>query len=823
LQANANRMKATLTFVFCIASTLISYAQLRGTVFTQVKNNQQKPLEGITVQLLRQKDSVIAKLGITDAEGKATLVSVALGDYYLRYVGNGFETTYSAPFSLSEQQTTYQVPPQILQPQAKDIGAVTVTARKPFIQRLSDRTVLNVESSILSAGSSGFELLERAPGVVIDQNDVISLSGKQGVLVMIDGKISPLSGADLANYLRGLPSGSIERIDLITNPSAKYDAAGNAGIIDIRLKKDQRLGTNGTLNTFYGQGVYAKVGAGVALNYRNKKVNVFGSNNTAYRKGLNQLFLDRNFYTNAGQFTGSDYKDNYGRFPILSNNFRLGADYFPSKRTVVGVVLNGSGTGIERMNDNNAVVFDQQGKPASTFYTIATNNDFNNNLVGNLNFKHSFDSLGQELTADFDYGSYWSGSNAQTGTKYFKNDGTTLAPDYVLDGVQRGSLKLQSFKTDYVRPLKKQSKLEAGFKWSKVNTDNDAKFFDVSNGTRVVDASKTNHFLYEEQNVATYVNYAKQWKQWNVQLGLRAERTALHTYQAMGNVAFDSNYLQLFPSAFVNRQIGKQKTIGFSISRRIDRPSYNQLNPFLFLIDVTTYATGNPNLLPQFTWNYEVNYNTPKLNATLTYSKTDKVLNTAIVRFKDAFPNLPSDDNVTVQLPINISTTNYVGLTLSSPLKVKPWWSILNNANVFYSKFNGQLAGTRLDNGRAAINLNSTNNFTFKNGWSMEVSGNFNSGGRSGFMVVRSVWSANFGVQKQVLNNKGTLRLNVTDIFWTNRPGGTITYNNYIEKWYSKRETRVATISFNYRFGKNSVAQARRRTTASEEERNRAQ
>ncbi|HAI83476.1 MAG TPA: TonB-dependent receptor, partial [Chitinophagaceae bacterium] len=369
-------MKATLTFVFCIASTLISYAQSRGTIFTQVKNTQQKPLEGITVQLLRQKDSALVKLAITDAEGKATLVSLAFGDYYLRYVGNGFETTYSAPFTLSEQQGTYQVPPQTLQPQAKDIGAVTVTAKKPFIQRLSDRTVLNVESSILSAGSSGFELLERAPGVVIDQNDVISLSGKQGVLVMIDGKISPLSGADLANYLRGLPSGSIERIDLITNPSAKYDAAGNAGIIDIRLKKDQRLGTNGTLNTFYGQGVYAKVGAGVTLNYRNKKVNVFGSNNTAYRKGLNQLLLDRNFYTNAGQFTGSDYKDNYGRFPILSNNFRIGADYFPSKRTVIGIVLNGSGVGIERMNDNNAVVFDQQGKPASTFYTIATNNDF---------------------------------------------------------------------------------------------------------------------------------------------------------------------------------------------------------------------------------------------------------------------------------------------------------------------------------------------------------------------------------------------------------------------------------------------------------------
>jgi hypothetical protein len=263
--------------------------------------------------------------------------------------------------------------------------------------------------------------------------------------------------------------------------------------------------------------------------------------------------------------------------------------------------------------------------------------------------------------------------------------------------------------------------------------------------------------------------------------------------------------------------------LGVSVSRRIDRPGYSQLNPFLFLIDVTTYATGKPGLLPQLTWSYELSYTVKSINFTLGYSHTKQNQNIAIARFKDVFPNIPSADNITVQIPINLSSQDYYGLTVSAPVRVSKWWNMINNGNIFYNKFNGQLGGTTLNNGKPAFDIRTNNTFTMGNGWVSEFNVNYNSGGQYGFMVMNPQWGVALGVQKSLWQNKATIRFNVTDIFWTNLPKAVITYNNYIEKWHAYRESRVANISFTYRFGKNTVQAARRRTTGSEEERQRAQ
>lgn len=262
--------------------------------------------------------------------------------------------------------------------------------------------------------------------------------------------------------------------------------------------------------------------------------------------------------------------------------------------------------------------------------------------------------------------------------------------------------------------------------------------------------------------------------------------------------------------------------VGISVSRRIDRPGYGQLNPFLFLIDPTTYATGRPGLLPQLTWSYELSYTVKSLNFTLGYSHTTNNQNIAIARFRDVFPNIPSDENVTVQIPINLESSDYFGLTVSAPVKVSKWWNMINNVNAYYNHFSGRLGGTSLDNGKPVLDIRTNNTFTFKKGWVAELNANYSSGGQYGFMVSEPQWGIAAGVQKSVLKNKGTIRFNITDIFWTNLPKAVITYNNYIEKWHAFRETRVANLSFTYRFGNNKVQAARRRTTASEEERQRA-
>ena len=511
--------------------------------------------------------------------GFAEFEKIAFGSYLLKASMINYAVQYSSPLELSASVSDVTVPTLSLQPQATQLAGVTVTGKKPFIQKLNDRLIVNVENSIVNAGSSAMDVLERSPGVSVDQNGIFGLRGRQGVIIMIDGKPSPITGADLANYLRGLPSSAIERIEIITNPSAKYDAAGNSGIIDIRMKKDQRFGVNGTFTASYGQGVYPKANAGTTFNYRNKKVNIFGNYNYAYRKGLNHLFLDRNFYEN-GNFLGRDLKDNYARFPFNSHTARAGADFFPSKKTIIGFVVNGNFNHIRRTTDNVARVIDAAEQPVSSFETRAGNNDHFKNVFTNINFKHSFDSTGKELTADVDYGVFKSNSLSYNGTKYYKNDGTQLQNDYMLNGDQDGKLTLKTAKVDYVNPLKNKAKLEAGGKISFVSSDNDAKFFDVSSGTPVNDVNKTNHFFYKENNNAAYINFSKAYKKFDWQVGLRGEQTNIETHQLNGNIKFDSSYFQLFPSAFFNYHIKEDQTVGVSVSRRIDRPGYSQLNPF---------------------------------------------------------------------------------------------------------------------------------------------------------------------------------------------------------------------------------------------------
>lgn len=815
-------MKKNVLIVVALMSQVCVLAQatVKGKISFTVINEQNAPVENATAELLKAKDSSLVKTAITSRNGTADFENIAAGEYRVRISSVGHLTIYSSHITISAGSSGVQLPPVMLTARANEMAGVTVTARKPFIQKLSDRIVVNVENSIVGAGSSAMDVLERSPGVNIDQNDVISLRGRTGLIIMVDGKPTAMTGADLANYLRGLPSAAIERIDIITNPSARYDAAGNSGIIDIRLKKDQRKGMNGSVTAGYGQGVYAKANSGVVFNYRNGSVNVFGNYNYAYRVGFNNLLLDRSFFTN-GVYNGGDLKDNYGKSPITSHTARAGADFFLSKRTVLGFVVNANFNDYKRDNRNSSIVLNSQKEQESTFNANASNNDHAENAVANINIKHTIDTTGQEISADLDYGSYRSNSLSVNSTSYYKLDGSPLQPRYTLNGDQDGKLDFKIGKVDYTRPFNKTTKLEAGLKTSFVSSDNDAKFFDMSSGTPVDDVNKTNHFLYKENNNAGYINFSKVFKQFDLQLGIRGEQTHVKTEQLKGNIKFDSSYFQLFPSAFFNYKLREDQVLGISVSRRIDRPGYTQLNPFLFLIDVTTYATGRPGLLPQLTWSYELSYTLKNLNFTLGYSHTKDNQDISIARFKDVFPNIPSDDNVTVQIPTNLRSSDYFGLSISAPVRISSWWNMINDGNVYYNHFNGQLGATKLDRGKPAVDLRSNNTFTFKKGWTAELNGTFNSGGQSGFMVFDPRWSLSAGVQKTVLKGKGTVRANITDIFWTNLPKAVITYDNYIEKWHAYRETRVANITFSYRFGSNKIQAARRRTTASEEERQR--
>lgn len=814
-------MKQLLLIALLLVCGFCYAQQPATTVSVTVKNETNQPIDGATAELLGSKDSAIIKTEVADKTGLVMFEKIAAGKYLLRISSVNYMPYISSTVEVGSEPVI--VPAVTLSPKpAAELKEVTVSARKPFIQKLADRIVVNVENSIVNAGSTAMEVLERSPGITIDQNDIISLRGKAGVIIMLDGKVTPMSGADLANYLKGLPSNAIERIDIITNPSARYDAAGNSGIIDIRMKKDQRMGTNGSVNAGYGQGVYPKANAGMSFNYRNKAVNVFGNYNYSYRKGLNHLILDRNFYNN-GVFTGGDAKDNYMVFPNSNHTFRVGADFFPAKSTIVGFVINSSYNYLKGRSDNTATVFDNVKEPVNVFTTNNRNRNNFNNTVANVNLRQTFGKSGRELTADVDYGVFNNLSLTTNTTNYYALNGSTLKPTYVLSGEQKGKLTIKTGKVDYSNPFKDNSKLEAGFKTSFVSSDNDANFANVSTGVAVNDTTKTNHFLYDENNHAGYINYSREYKKFNFQVGLRAEQTNIKTHQVKGDVSWDSSYLQWFPSAFFNYKLKEDQTLGLSVSRRIDRPGYSQLNPFLFLIDVTIYTTGAPGLLPQLTWSYELSYTVKQLNFSASYSHTKDVQTIVLVPFRNVFPNIPlSDSNVTVQIPVNLTSSDYSGISIAAPVRVNNWWSMTNNADVYYINYKGNLANSPLNNGSPAAQIRNNNSFSLKRGWAAELSLSYSSKVRDGYMVLNPQWGVGAGVQKTVLKNKGTIRLNATDIFWTNLPKATITYNHYVEHWHALRETRVVNLSFTYRFGNNKVAGARRRTTASEEERQRA-
>ncbi|HEY0040448.1 MAG TPA: outer membrane beta-barrel protein, partial [Flavisolibacter sp.] len=579
-------MKKILVGLLSVLMTTIAFAQGKGKATITILNEQKAAVEGATVELLRSKDSALVKTSLSDKAGIAEFENIAPAPYFIRVSSVGLTTSYSNVFDIKEGETITL--PTINMPAgaASQMQGVTVAAKKPFIQRLNDRLIVNVDNSVVNAGSSALDVLERSPGVTIDQNDNIALRGRQGVIIMIDGKPSPMSGADLANYLRGLPVNAIERIELITNPSSKYDAAGNSGIIDIRMKKDQRLGYNGTLNAGYGQGVYPKWNAGTTFNYRNKIANLFGNYNYAYRENLNHLVINRNFFE-RGVFQGSDDKDNYAWMPFKSHTIRAGADFFPSKNTIIGFVVNSNFNRINRRANINTIVNDLAFKPDFKFTSIGTNNDKFSNAVANINFKQKLDSTGRELTADIDYGVFDSRSITRTASYFFNMNNSKRKEDDILDGDQGGKVTLKTAKIDYVSPLKGGAKIEAGVKTSYVSSDKDARFFNVFPTQTVVDVAKTNHFLYEEYNNAGYLNFSKELKKFNFQVGLRGEQTNLRTHQVKGDRRYKNDYFQLFPSAFFNYKLTQEQTLGVSVSRRIDRPGYSQLDPFLFQVDAT--------------------------------------------------------------------------------------------------------------------------------------------------------------------------------------------------------------------------------------------
>ncbi|MEP7323250.1 MAG: outer membrane beta-barrel family protein, partial [Saprospiraceae bacterium] len=806
-----------LTFVSFFSIYLI-HAQsnpVSGNISSKVVNEKNLSISGASVMLLSKNDSTLVKMALTNEEGIFEFEGIKQGEYLLTIREIGMETYYSSPISITNQTQQIKAPVIQLHASAVQLNEVVIKSNKPFIERQLDKLVVNVENLISAAGSSIFEVLEQSPGVVIDQNDNISLKGRQGVIVMINGKPSGIAGKDLANYLRGLPSNTVQKIELITNPSARYDAAGNAGIINIVMKKDQRIGTNGTISLNYGQGKYPKTGQGLTLNHRTKKLNLFASYNYSYRQAFSHLTLYREFLE-QGILDGVYDQDNYIRFIFGTHTARAGIDYNLSKNTTMGIVTSGLTNRFNSNGNTHTDVLNAKEIMESYNNNSSKSSDRLKNYSANLNIKHVIDSTGKELSMDLDYAQYENKSDQHFSTEYFNPDASVLSPPYLLQGDINGKLSIKSIKVDYVHPLSHQAKIETGFKSSVVTADNDLKYYDQSSGSAVYDPSQSNHFLYHENINALYINVSKELQKVNFQLGFRAEQTNPEGNQITSQQKFDSSYINLFPSMALNYTISKKHEVGISISRRLDRPSYRQLNPFKFFINNTTYSEGNPYLRPQYTYAVELSHTfNQKIITSFSYSQTTQNITEVI------FP-AAGLEKITIQSNRNLARFDYYGMNLTLPIQIASWWNSVNNMNAYFGHYTGYLANTNLSRGNFNFNINCNNSFVIGKGWSAEFTGVYRAPEVYGFMKVQGYGFASAGIQKSLFANRGSLKLNITDLFYSNNTSARTDFRDYAETFKVNRDTRVANVAFTYRFGNTKVPGAKRRTGGAEEEKQRA-
>ncbi|MHA4896836.1 outer membrane beta-barrel protein [Pedobacter sp. PWIIR3] len=699
----------------------------------------------------------------------------------------------------------------------KTLKEVSVNSKKAFSVKKMDRVVVNVDALISNAGTSALDVLEKSPGVQVDQNGVVSLKGKQGVLIFIDDKPTYLAADDLQNYLKSLPSSSLEQIEIMSNPPARYDAAGGAGVINIRTKKGTAKGFNGALNLAINQGKRTRLPNSLNFNIRDRKMNYYGIISDTYNNSFTDLDINRT-YKNSDNSPRSFFNQN-SFFDRNGNtlNGKFGADYYQSHTTTWGLVVTGMKRKSTQINNNTSNLFNANNLLDSI---ITANNvdkiNFNNGGL-NFNYRHQFDSTGHGITADADYLTYQN----QTDQTYYNHSyfaGGGLKSEDILSGDLPSTINIYSIKTDYTLPMRKGWKFESGLKTSYTTTDNQAGYATTVNQTTKPDYDKSNHFLFQERISAAYINLSKEMKRLSLQLGLRAENTRSNGHQ-LGNImkrdsTFTKSYTSIFPTAYLLYKLDSASNhqIGLNYGRRIERPYYQDLNPFLSPLDKFTYYVGNPFLKPSYIQSLELSY-TLKNKYTLTSS----------------YSNAKDDVNETIEItngtyysrPANLGRQTVKSISFNGDFNPFKWLNIniyseltnIASKSAFYT-------GT-LNTSGTYIYSNANARITFGKGWDGELSGNYRNRMISAQFVLGEIWVANVALQKK-LSAKATLKLSLNDLFYSQVRTGVI--NNLAQteaNWINKSDTRTAILSFNYRFGKTFTSPAKHENNGADAEKNR--
>lgn len=788
----------------------------------KITDNNGEILSGCTVALLKENDSTILKFSITNNDGMYAFDHLAYNSYKLRVSHINYLDFISSPIRLSKDLVSSTVKNIILQKAIHSLGSVKIISKKPFIELKLDRTILNVESEVTGAGSNTLELLEKSPNISIDKDGGIMIKGKQGVIVLMDGKSISLKGQDLSDFLRNLPSSQLDQLEIITQPSAKYDASGTAGVINLKSKRNKQKGFNGSLSIGYMQTYYPRSSNNLNLNFRNKNISVFLTYSYSYFRSYNDLTIRHIVKNNQNQHYILFDQFNKSKAISQPHNIQTELDYSITPKIIIGAGIAGqidSKRNIEVGGVSKQLDIDLNNTLIATNISKTLNLYNWRNMNINMYVKNQLTSK-REISLEGNYLKYNKEYHQTSDNYLFDNNGNLInSPDQINPYLTTGNLpsliKIYSVKADYSDMLNAHTKIETGWKSSFIKTDNNAQYEYFENGNWKNNEKESNHFLYKEYINGAYLNLQNNYKKFNIEFGVRAEQTLTNAIQIVKQERHDTTYINLFPSASIKFSPNENHQISFSYNKRVDRPSYPDMNPFRYFFDKYTYLQGNPFLLPQISHSLELGYRfNSNLTLNLNYTQTHQVIS-EILKQTDSI-------GILYQTKENLKKLRYCGFSISYYKELTKWFSLSVSGNVFNNRYLGLVNGSYLNTNRTAATFNLTSQFQFHKSWKAEVTGYYNT--LTYYNALTSLFEQktfSIGASKSVLNNKGVVKLNIKDSFALLSNGGDTRYGNVNHYVFLKWNNRGIGFTFSYRFGNSKVSVSSRRKDSTEDEKKR--
>lgn len=803
-------MKTYVIALLCIFSISVNaQKKISGKILDE--KAQHIPFASITV--LRSADSVKTHALMTDTAGNFILSDLKNGKYLIKISYIGYQDYYTSVIELNDAKKHHQLGAIRLNTDSRLLNTVNISVQRPLIEQTLDRTVMNVEKSVLAEGNTALELLGKAPGLTVNEGGEVSLKGRPGTMIMINGRPTYLSGDQLLNLLRGTNSTSISRIEIMSNPTAQYDASGSGGIVNIIMKKNLLTGFNGTVSGNVGLGKALRHSEGMSLNYNTNWVNLYGSYNAHNQDLETSSTTIRRFYNgnleNNASLTQTLVQENHEKAKLRAHDFRAGADFNLNEKNTLGFLINGAIGKYPTTQPGSSRLFDANGVTRWTAFTETQGKEHWVDLLYNANYVHKFNKDGHELKADMDYVYHFSRMNQVLDTRYEQPAGSSPWQNAVRTGNIPSNDDIYAAKIDYTLPLNKNSKLEMGWKGSFVRTENNLQYDTLQNEQYVPDAGTNNHFIYKEQIQAAYINLNTSWNKYNIQAGLRAEYTNTKGNQITSNNTFKRDYLGLFPSLFLSRDLTESHQLKTGYTRRIKRPSYWDLNPFRVYDDPFSFYEGNPYLKPAIANAVELGYTyKSRYFATLSYSHTGDVIAEQVGQ--------ADGGNTTFERPENIGTFENLGLSFTASTQIFKWWTGSQFLNLYHNKYKINGLHALQTNKGNTLSFNSQNTFTIGKGWKAEISAFYITGEVSGITKTESYSTISSGIQKEIFKGKSILKFMVNDIFEGYRIHKTMTYDNISFNSHRISDSRYGLLSFSYRFGAKNTT-ANERSTSSEE------